>query len=140
MGCVSSKKARRSAASSDIVSSSSSSSTVLSQKSYSSKAAFGGTLEKIKEEPEKERDEESLWHYRHSKPLKKGASSGRSFSFNVKFGRLTQAEHVAAGWPAWLSAVAGDAVEGWVPLRSDTFQRLEKVIHIPIPQLAKFDM
>ncbi|KAI3808652.1 hypothetical protein L1987_24609 [Smallanthus sonchifolius] len=45
------------------------------------------------------------------------------------FGRSTVAEHVAAGWPAWLSAVAGEAIDGWIPLKSDSFQRLEKVDH-----------
>ncbi|KAI3704736.1 hypothetical protein L1987_74963 [Smallanthus sonchifolius] len=43
------------------------------------------------------------------------------------FGRSTVAEHVAAGWPAWLSAVAGEAIDGWIPQKSDSFERLEKV-------------
>lgn len=52
-----------------------------------------------------------------------------SFSFSIKFGRSTVAEHVAAGWPVWLSAVAGEAIDGWLPLKSDSFERLEKVCH-----------
>ncbi|OVA17420.1 Protein kinase domain [Macleaya cordata] len=31
------------------------------------------------------------------------------------------------GWPAWLSAVAGDAIEGWTPRRADTFEKLDKI-------------
>lgn len=49
-------------------------------------------------------------------------------SINLKFeGRLMDAEHVAAGWPSWLSEVAGEAVHGWLPIKSDNFERLEKV-------------
>ncbi|KAK1410197.1 hypothetical protein QVD17_36732 [Tagetes erecta] len=50
-----------------------------------------------------------------------------SFTFSVRFGRSTVAEHVAAGWPPWLSAVAGEAIDGWIPLKSDTFERCEKI-------------
>ncbi|XP_040940717.1 probable serine/threonine-protein kinase At1g09600 [Gossypium hirsutum] len=33
----------------------------------------------------------------------------------------------AAGWPSWLASVAGDAVKGWQPRRSDSFEKLEKM-------------
>ncbi|KAI3703674.1 hypothetical protein L1987_73866 [Smallanthus sonchifolius] len=36
-------------------------------------------------------------------------------------------EQVAAGWPAWLSAVAGEAINGWVPRRADTFEKINKI-------------
>ncbi|KAK9050241.1 hypothetical protein SSX86_030789 [Deinandra increscens subsp. villosa] len=36
-------------------------------------------------------------------------------------------EQVAAGWPAWLSAVAGEAINGWIPRRADTFQKIDKI-------------
>lgn len=39
-----------------------------------------------------------------------------------------QGEQVAAGWPSWLSAVAGEAINGWTPRRADTFEKLDKVI------------
>ncbi|KZV33291.1 putative serine/threonine-protein kinase [Dorcoceras hygrometricum] len=35
-------------------------------------------------------------------------------------------EQVAAGWPSWLSAVAGEAINGWTPRRADTFEKIEK--------------
>ena len=35
-------------------------------------------------------------------------------------------EQVAAGWPSWLSAVAGEAINGWTPRRADTFEKLDK--------------
>lgn len=38
-----------------------------------------------------------------------------------------QGEQVAAGWPSWLSAVAGEAINGWTPRRADTFEKIDKV-------------
>ncbi|KAM7269670.1 hypothetical protein ACFE04_025167 [Oxalis oulophora] len=56
--------------------------------------------------------------------------AGESISFRLrnftKYGE-GQHDHVAAGWPAWLNAVAGEAIKGWVPLRPDAFQKLEKI-------------
>lgn len=46
------------------------------------------------------------------------------------FGRVPkaiEAEQVAAGWPAWLSSVAGDAIKGWIPRGANTFERLHKI-------------
>jgi len=36
-------------------------------------------------------------------------------------------EHVVAGWPSWLINVAPKAVEGWLPRRADSFEKLAKV-------------
>lgn len=36
-------------------------------------------------------------------------------------------EQVAAGWPSWLSKVAGEAINGLIPRRADTFEKLDKV-------------
>ncbi|XP_020225779.1 probable serine/threonine-protein kinase At1g54610 [Cajanus cajan] len=36
-------------------------------------------------------------------------------------------EQVAAGWPSWLSKVAGEAINGLVPRRADTFEKLNKI-------------
>ena len=33
----------------------------------------------------------------------------------------------AAGWPSWLTAVAGEAIKGWLPRRADSFEKLDKV-------------
>ncbi|PKA64476.1 putative serine/threonine-protein kinase [Apostasia shenzhenica] len=41
--------------------------------------------------------------------------------------KAIEGEQVAAGWPAWLAAVAGEAIRGWVPRRADSFERLDKV-------------
>ncbi|XP_027073545.2 protein IMPAIRED IN BABA-INDUCED STERILITY 1 [Coffea arabica] len=100
-----------------------------------------GTLEEIREESEKEEDESvtqppPVRHHasgphsghHHSRSSKKASSASvKKSAFSLKFGRLTEGEHVAAGWPAWLTAVAGEAIAGWLPLRSDSFERLEKI-------------
>ncbi|KAK4744134.1 hypothetical protein SAY87_010446 [Trapa incisa] len=53
---------------------------------------------------------------------------GESVSFRLgNLHRYMESEQVAAGWPAWLSAVAGEAIQGWVPLKADTFEKLEKI-------------
>ncbi|CAI9102433.1 OLC1v1000706C4 [Oldenlandia corymbosa var. corymbosa] len=36
-------------------------------------------------------------------------------------------EQVAAGWPSWLSAHVGEAIEGWLPRRADTFEKIDKI-------------
>uniref|UniRef100_A0AA96NL09 [RNA-polymerase]-subunit kinase n=1 Tax=Phyllostachys edulis TaxID=38705 RepID=A0AA96NL09_PHYED len=41
--------------------------------------------------------------------------------------RYIEGEQVAAGWPAWLSAVAAEAVQGWIPLKAENFEKLEKI-------------
>nr|GMC48633.1 probable serine/threonine-protein kinase At1g54610 [Ipomoea batatas] len=41
--------------------------------------------------------------------------------------KATEGEQVAAGWPSWLAAVAGEAIRGWVPRRADSFEKLDKI-------------
>lgn len=41
--------------------------------------------------------------------------------------KAAEAELVAAGWPSWLAAAAGDAIKGWIPRRANTFEKLNKV-------------
>ncbi|CAK9314761.1 unnamed protein product [Citrullus colocynthis] len=41
--------------------------------------------------------------------------------------KAMEAEQVAAGWPSWLSSVAGEALEGWLPRRAETFEKLDKI-------------
>lgn len=58
-----------------------------------------------------------------------GAGSVESLSFRLgNLQKYVEGEQVAAGWPAWLSAVAGEAIHGWVPLKADSFEKLEKVL------------
>ncbi|KAF8411144.1 hypothetical protein HHK36_003687 [Tetracentron sinense] len=41
--------------------------------------------------------------------------------------KVTEGEQVAAGWPPWLAAVAGEAIRGWIPRRADSFEKLDKI-------------
>ncbi|XP_008781045.1 protein IMPAIRED IN BABA-INDUCED STERILITY 1-like isoform X2 [Phoenix dactylifera] len=41
--------------------------------------------------------------------------------------RCIEGEQAAAGWPAWLTAVAGEAIQGWVPLKAESFERMDKI-------------
>lgn len=41
--------------------------------------------------------------------------------------KATEGEQVVAGWPSWLAEVAGEAIKGWIPRGSDTFEKLDKV-------------
>ncbi|GFZ05745.1 protein kinase superfamily protein [Actinidia rufa] len=41
--------------------------------------------------------------------------------------KAAEGEQVAAGWPPWLSAVAGEAIKGWLPRRADSFEKLDKI-------------
>jgi serine/threonine protein kinase len=38
-----------------------------------------------------------------------------------------EAELIAAGWPSWLTSVAGEAIKGWVPRRAESFEKLDKI-------------
>ncbi|RDX71791.1 putative serine/threonine-protein kinase, partial [Mucuna pruriens] len=38
-----------------------------------------------------------------------------------------EGEQVAAGWPTWLSSVAGEAIQGWIPRSANDFERFNKI-------------
>ncbi|GMY20687.1 secretory carrier-associated membrane protein-like [Fagus crenata] len=38
----------------------------------------------------------------------------------------SKGEQGAAGWPAWLSSIAGEAIKGWMPRRAESFEKLDK--------------
>ncbi|RZB76847.1 putative serine/threonine-protein kinase isoform B [Glycine soja] len=41
--------------------------------------------------------------------------------------KALEGEQVVAGWPTWLSSVAGEAIQGWIPRKADTFERFHKI-------------
>ena len=47
--------------------------------------------------------------------------------------RFVEAEQNAAGWPPWFTSVAGEAIQGWVPLKADSYERLDKVFNTSFP-------
>lgn len=40
---------------------------------------------------------------------------------------LIGGEQVVAGWPSWLSEICGEALNGWLPRKADSFDKIEKV-------------
>ncbi|CAL5361282.1 unnamed protein product [Camellia sinensis] len=63
-----------------------------------------------------------------SERVSSNGGGGESLSFRLgNLQKYVEGEQVAAGWPAWFSAVAGEAIHGWVPLSADSFEKLEKV-------------
>lgn len=57
-----------------------------------------------------------------------GANGGQSqFTRILTMPNGIEAAQVAAGWPSWLTAVAGEAIKGWVPRKADSFEKLDKV-------------
>ncbi|GAU46129.1 hypothetical protein TSUD_192900 [Trifolium subterraneum] len=56
--------------------------------------------------------------------------NGETGSLSFRLGNLSkyvEGEQAAAGWPAWITSVAAEAIQGWVPLRSDAFEKLDKI-------------
>ncbi|KAG9129957.1 hypothetical protein Leryth_007078 [Lithospermum erythrorhizon] len=50
-----------------------------------------------------------------------------NFSGILSVPKAVEGEQVAAGWPSWLVEYAGEAINGWVPRRADSFEKLEKI-------------
>ncbi|KAK4486936.1 hypothetical protein RD792_006250 [Penstemon davidsonii] len=50
-----------------------------------------------------------------------------SFTGIVRVPKAIEGEQIAAGWPSWLIAVAGEAIKGWIPRKADTFEKLDKI-------------
>ncbi|KAL2640714.1 hypothetical protein GLYMA_06G292200v4 [Glycine max] len=66
----------------------------------------------------------------HHDVKKKLEKPGLTVVDHIGPGRVPKAiegEQVAAGWPAWLSSVAGEAIKGWIPRSANTFERLHKI-------------
>ncbi|KAL8171638.1 hypothetical protein V2J09_023442 [Rumex salicifolius] len=45
----------------------------------------------------------------------------------VSIPNVIEVSNIAAGWPGWLTAVAGEAICGWTPRRADSFEKLDKI-------------
>ncbi|CBI22263.3 unnamed protein product, partial [Vitis vinifera] len=152
MGCISSKHAVSASPDFDISEAIEDDWSVISASSFKQRrGSRGASVKKAKkvrkerkeekeekEEKEKDKDKESEEEKEEEEPKdneglelqrsKKGSVNGKS-TFSVRFGNLhkVEAEQIIAGWPSWLSAAAGEAIHGWLPLRADSFEKLEKV-------------
>ncbi|KAL3366287.1 hypothetical protein AABB24_011113 [Solanum stoloniferum] len=54
-----------------------------------------------------------------------GLIRSRSRVVNMPHGAI--GELCAAGWPLWLSSVAQEAIQGWVPRSAESFEKLNKI-------------
>ncbi|KAL2516045.1 Protein kinase superfamily protein [Forsythia ovata] len=76
----------------------------------------------------KKRSNESGGELSESGRASSNGCGSESVSFRLgNLHRYVEGEQVAAGWPAWLSAVAGEAIQGWVPAKAESFEKLEKI-------------
>lgn len=69
----------------------------------------------------------SLGASHNNRRSRKSKRLGVSLLSGLSAHRNVEAEQAAAGWPSWLFSVASEVVEGWVPLKAEAFQKLEKV-------------
>ncbi|KAH0713634.1 hypothetical protein KY285_009107 [Solanum tuberosum] len=51
----------------------------------------------------------------------------QSMSRVVSIPNAAKGELGAAGWPSWLTAVAAEAIQGWLPRSADSFEKLNKI-------------
>ncbi|KAK7387860.1 hypothetical protein VNO78_22656 [Psophocarpus tetragonolobus] len=93
---------------------------------------FGKEASKRKEEVEDARTEEVVVQNGGEEEKRKRAK-GQKRRTSKPNPRLSNppnnihGEQVAAGWPSWLSKVAGEAINGLIPRRADTFEKLNKI-------------
>jgi cyclin-dependent kinase 12/13 len=71
---------------------------------------------------------------RSSRSATAAAAAHADVRLGGSFANKARGEQVAAGWPAWLSAVAGEAINGWTPRRADSFEKIDKVRPFPSPR------
>ncbi|CAL1384803.1 unnamed protein product [Linum trigynum] len=74
------------------------------------------------EETKKGGSSRSNHHFHHKMSSSSAAAAGVS-----SMAHGGKAAQVVAGWPSWLTAVAGEAINGWIPRRLDSFEKLEKI-------------
>ncbi|XP_049378587.1 probable serine/threonine-protein kinase At1g09600 [Solanum stenotomum] len=51
----------------------------------------------------------------------------QSMSRVVSIPNAAKGELGAAGWPSWLTSVAAEAIQGWLPRSADSFEKLNKI-------------
>ncbi|KAH0716260.1 hypothetical protein KY284_009165 [Solanum tuberosum] len=51
----------------------------------------------------------------------------QSMSRVVSIPNAAMGELGAAGWPSWLTSVAAEAIQGWLPRSADSFEKLNKI-------------
>ncbi|KAF5479419.1 hypothetical protein F2P56_000239 [Juglans regia] len=73
-------------------------------------------------------DRPSNDHHQRRATTDMGSSGGHlEMSRIVSMSHGVRGEKVTAGWPSWLTSVAGDAIKGLVPRRAESFEKLDKI-------------
>ncbi|KAL7192193.1 hypothetical protein ACSBR2_024108 [Camellia fascicularis] len=96
----------------------------------SGRSRGSGVVDLEKKKKKKKRTDSGVSENELGESGRVSSNGGGAESLSFRLGNLqkyVEGEQVAAGWPAWLSAVAGEAIHGWVPLSADSFEKLEKV-------------
>ncbi|XP_022760494.1 probable serine/threonine-protein kinase At1g54610 [Durio zibethinus] len=101
------------------------------------KEEVGRVAKKVEKEEEvvrngsnNQRVEEETTQEKTAAELAKARAKRRSSRPNPRLSnppKHVHGEQVAAGWPSWLSNVAGEAISGWTPRRADTFEKIDKI-------------
>lgn len=144
MGCINSKQAYSAASSalegsgsaskSKAVAAASASAAALAADNGGGSVVYPSAFSRCESRKEERYSDDHHRSRELKRPKKEGSNSKGSttaFSFRLGFShRYVDAEQTSAGWPTWLSAAAGEAIHGWVPLRADSFEKLEKVFLI----------
>ncbi|KAB8091789.1 hypothetical protein EE612_017402 [Oryza sativa] len=91
--------------------------------------------EEEEEEEEEKKPPKPARRERRARSSRSAAEAAR-LGLGGSFANRARGEQVAAGWPAWLSAVVGEAIDGWTPRRADSFEKIDKVRAPPALALA----
>lgn len=98
-----------------------------------SQASLGSLISSNNEEKKKKMvvERPSNGHHQRRATTDIGSSGVHlEMSRIVSMSHGVRGEQVAAGWPSWLTSVAGDAIKGLVPRRAESFEKLDKVSSI----------
>uniref|UniRef100_A0A5B7AE81 Protein kinase domain-containing protein n=1 Tax=Davidia involucrata TaxID=16924 RepID=A0A5B7AE81_DAVIN len=90
-----------------------------------------GSVPAAKNEEEKKKTSiDRPTHAQHQRraTMDMGVNGGQQMmSQIVSIPHGAEGEQVAAGWPSWLTSVAGEAIQGWVPRSAESFEKLDKI-------------
>ncbi|KAL3812795.1 hypothetical protein ACJIZ3_014063 [Penstemon smallii] len=81
----------------------------------------GGDVQNGGNQKEEERKDENSRRHRGERRRSKPNPRLSNPPMNI------HGEQVAAGWPSWLSAIAGEAINGWIPRRAESFEKIDKI-------------
>ncbi|XP_030933538.1 probable serine/threonine-protein kinase At1g54610 isoform X2 [Quercus lobata] len=100
-------------------------------KSKASSTVNSGSITSAKDTEEKKKrivERPTNGHHQRWATMDLGSSGRHSeVSKIISTPQGGKGEQSAAGWPSWLTAVAGEAIKGWVPRRAESFEKLDKI-------------